>query len=227
VLEVDVSKRLGPTLIEAAFTAKGGITALFGPSGSGKTSIVNMVAGLITPERGRIALGGEVLFDSAAHKAVPVHKRRIGYVFQDDRLFPHLSVRHNLAFGRWMNRRAHDRAEEVQILDLLGIGPLMGRRPAGLSGGEKQRVAIGRALLSGPKLLLLDEPLASLDAARKAEILPYLERLRDQTGIPMVYVSHSAEEVERLADTIVRLEAGRVVAVEDRSSASARVPERV
>jgi molybdate transport system ATP-binding protein len=227
MLELDVSKRLGPTLIEAAFTAKPGITALFGPSGAGKTSIVNMIAGLITPERGRIVLGGEILFDSAGRAAVPVHKRRIGYVFQDDRLFPHLSVRHNLAFGRWMNGRARDATHEAQILDLLGIEPLLGRRPAGLSGGEKQRVAIGRALLSGPKLLLLDEPLASLDAARKAEILPYLERLRDRTGIPMVYVSHSAEEVERLADTIIRLEAGRVAAVEDRGGDSARIRQRV
>lgn len=210
MLEVTVSKRLGDTVVEASFRSTGRVTALFGPSGSGKTSIINMIAGILRPDAGRVVLGGGVLFDSREGVSVPAHRRRIGYVFQEARLFPHLSVRANLAYGRLMNGIGRDRAEETRVLDLLGIGGLLARRPRTLSGGERQRVAIGRALLLKPRLLLLDEPLASLDEARREEILPYLERLRDEAGVPMVYVSHASNEVRRLADTVVRLRAGRV-----------------
>jgi molybdate transport system ATP-binding protein len=213
MLDIDVSKRLGETRIDVTFRSAGPVTALFGPSGSGKTSVVNMIAGILEPDRGRIALGDQVLFDGARGVRVPAHRRRIGYVFQEARLFPHLSVKTNLAFGRWMNGVRRDLARERRVLDLLGIGHLLERRPRSLSGGEKQRVAIGRALLLEPRLLLMDEPLASLDEARKAEILPYLERLRDETATPIVYVSHATTEVRRLADVVVRLEAGRVMEV--------------
>ena len=176
-------------LVDVAFETDSRAAALFGPSGSGKTTLVNMLAGLVRPDRGRIVLGDEVFFDSDAKIAVPVHRRRIGYVFQEGRLFPHLSVRQNLVFGRWMRGLARDKTHEEQVIDLLGIGQLLKRRPGTLSGGEKQRVAIGRALIAKPRLLLLDEPLASLDEARKSEILPYLERLKAE-GVPMIYVSH-------------------------------------
>jgi molybdate transport system ATP-binding protein len=209
---VDVDKRLGDFGIVARFETAGGVTALFGPSGAGKTTIINMMAGLVRPDRGRIALPNEVLFDSAAGVDVPAHRRRIGYVFQDGRLFPHLSVTRNLHYGRWMSRLQSDPAETAHIVELLALGDLLKRRPGKLSGGERQRVAIGRALLMRPRLLLLDEPLASLDAARKNEIFPFLERLRDEAAVPMVYVSHDAAEVRRLATSVVRIEAGRVSA---------------
>jgi molybdate transport system ATP-binding protein len=209
MIEVAARKLLGTTLIDVAFSTEGQVTALFGPSGSGKTSIVNMIAGLLKPEWGRICLGDQVLFDSAKRIAVPVHKRRIGYVFQDARLFPHMSVKHNLIYGRRMNRLASDAKEETHVINMLDIGPLLDRRPGKLSGGEKQRVAIGRALLPRPRLLLLDEPLASLDDTRKTEIFPYLERLRD-AGIPMIYVSHAFDEVKRIADHVVHLAAGKI-----------------
>lgn len=210
MLEVDVSRRLGRLHIAAAFEAGPGVTALFGRSGAGKTSIVNMIAGLLKPERGRIAANGRVLFDSYAKTSLPVHKRRIGYVFQDGRLFPHLTVARNLIYGRWFTPRGERRADFDQVVELLEIGPLLARYPASLSGGEKQRVAIGRALLTSPRLLLMDEPLASLDEHRKREILPYIERLRDETRIPIVYVSHSLDEVARLASTIVLVSEGCV-----------------
>ncbi len=214
MLDLDVEKSLGETTIRAAFATTGRVTALFGPSGSGKTSVINMVAGLLAPDRGRIVAGGEPLFDSGRRLSVPVHRRRIGYVFQEGRLLPHLSVGANLAYGRWMNRLRRDAGEEGRIVEMLGIGPLLRRRPLTLSGGERQRVAIGRALLVRPRLLLLDEPLASLDEARKAEILPYLERLRDEAGTPMIYVSHAESEVRRLADEVIHLAGGRVTGVE-------------
>jgi molybdate transport system ATP-binding protein len=212
MLEVAVGKQLGSTLIDVAFESAGKVTALFGPSGSGKTSVVNMIAGLLKPEHGHIRVGEQVLFDSTKRIAVPAHKRRIGYVFQDARLFPHMKVKRNLIYGRWMNGLERDVAEETHIVEMLDIAHLLDRRPGKLSGGERQRVAIGRALLSRPSLLLLDEPLASLDEDRKSEIFPYLERMRD-TGIPMIYVSHALDEVHRMADTIVHLNAGKVVKI--------------
>ena len=209
MLQVDVQKQLGEFSLEAAFESEGRVTGLFGASGAGKTSLVNMIAGLLTPDRGTIALDGEVLDDTTARIHVPPHRRHIGYVFQDARLFPHLDVRENLDYGRRMNGLAADPAQHKRVTDLLDIGPLLDRRPGKLSGGERQRVALGRALLSKPRLLLMDEPLGSLDEGRKVEILPYLIRLRDE-GIPMVYVSHDAAELRQLATQIVMLRNGRV-----------------
>jgi molybdate transport system ATP-binding protein len=212
MLRVDISKQLGEFSIEAAFTSEGRVTGLFGASGAGKTSLINMIAGLLRPDRGVIALDGETLDDMAAGVHVPPHRRRIGYVFQDARLLPHLNVRQNLDYGRRMNRLADGPAQRARVTDLLDIGSLLNRRPGQLSGGERQRVALGRALLAQPRLLLLDEPLGSLDEERKVEILPYLVRLRDEAGVPMVYVSHDASEMRQLATSIVMLKRGRVVA---------------
>jgi molybdate transport system ATP-binding protein len=191
-----------------------GLTALFGASGSGKTTLINLVAGLHRPDQGRIVVGADVFFDGARAIDVPVERRALGVVFQDARLFPHLSVRSNLMFGfRRAGARAHSpRVTFDAIVQLLGIGALLERRPHTLSGGERQRVAIGRALLAQPQLLLMDEPLASLDAARKAEVLPYIESLRDQYDVPILYVSHALDEVLRLATAMVVLEQGRAVA---------------
>ncbi|HZE55886.1 MAG TPA: molybdenum ABC transporter ATP-binding protein [Bradyrhizobium sp.] len=210
MLRVDVAKRLGDFSIEASFTSEGRVTGLFGASGAGKTSLINMIAGLLRPDRGIIAVDGETLDDTMARTHVPVHRRRIGYVFQDARLFPHLDVRQNLDYGRRMNGLAKDGAQHRRVTELLDIGNLLDRRPGRLSGGERQRVALGRALLSRPRLLLLDEPLGSLDDERKEEILPYLVRLRDEASIPMVYVSHDAAELRQLATQIVMLRHGRV-----------------
>lgn len=212
MLAVDVRHGLGTFELEAAFESGGRLTALFGPSGSGKTSLVNLIGGLIRPDKGRIVADGRVLVDTGARTFVPPHRRRIGYVFQDARLFPHMTVRQNLRFGRFFTPSAERYADMDGIVDLLGIAHLLDRKPALLSGGEKQRVAIGRALVASPKLMLMDEPLASLDEARKTEILPYIERLRDETKIPIVYVSHSMAEVARLANDIVVLSAGKVAA---------------
>jgi molybdate transport system ATP-binding protein len=215
-VEVCVEHRLGRFDLNASFASEGRLTALFGRSGSGKTSLVNVVSGLIRPRRGRVVVDGQVLLDTGRNIFVPVHKRRIGYVFQEARLFPHLTVRQNLLFGRWFAPRKSAGAslggDLDGVLDLLGIGHLLDRGPGALSGGEKQRVAIGRALLAQPRLLLMDEPLASLDEARKAEILPYIERLRDEAGVPIIYVSHAMAEVARLATTLVTLDEGVVTA---------------
>ena len=211
-LSVDIRHRLGDFRLDASFETDGRLVALFGPSGSGKTSLVNLIAGLLVPDRGRIAVDGRVLADTAAGSLVPMHRRRVGYVFQDARLFPHLSVAQNLRYGRWFAPRDERLADMAGVVEMLGIGSLLDRRPGSLSGGERQRVAIGRALLASPLLMLMDEPLAALDEARKAEIMPYLERLRDETKIPIVYVSHSVAEVARLASDIVVLDEGRVTA---------------
>jgi molybdate transport system ATP-binding protein len=213
MLRVEVFKQLGEFSIEASFTSEGRVTGLFGASGAGKTSLINMIAGLLKPDRGFIAIDNETLDDTAGRVHVPPYRRRIGYVFQDARLFPHLDVSQNLDYGRRMNGLARDPASEARITDLLDIGGLKDRRPGQLSGGERQRVALGRALLSKPRLLLLDEPLGSLDEGRKVEILPYLVRLRDEGGIPMVYVSHDAAELRQLATQIVMLRHGRVTAL--------------
>jgi molybdate transport system ATP-binding protein len=212
MLSVQVEKTLGEFALSANFDSDSGTTALFGPSGAGKTSIINMIAGLLRPDHGRIALDGQVLFDAMARIDIPAHQRGAGYVFQDGRLFPHFSVRRNLDYGRWMCGLPRDEAAFAHVCELLDIAVLLDRRPGALSGGERQRVALGRALLMQPRLLLLDEPLASLDAARKREILPYFERLRDEAKVPMIYVSHDAEEVRRIASRVVLVEDGRVTA---------------
>lgn len=197
--------------LDIEFEAPAGITALFGRSGSGKTTIINALAGLLTPQSGCITLDDTVLLDTSVGVNLPPHRRRLGYIFQEGRLFPHMTVRQNLLYGRWFARR-HGRGADVgYVVEMLGIGELLDRRPGALSGGEKQRVAIGRALLAQPRLILADEPLSALDGQRKADILPYFERLRDETDVPILYVSHSAAEVARLATTVVVLEKGRVI----------------
>jgi molybdate transport system ATP-binding protein len=215
MLRIDVERRLGSLDLAAKFETEEHVTALFGRSGAGKSSIVNMIAGLLRPDRGRIEVDGQVLFDSAAGVDVPAEKRRIGYVFQEGRLFPHLTVRRNLLYGHALVPANERYIALDRIVPLLGLEDLLSRRPGDLSGGEKQRVAIGRALLASPRVLLLDEPLASLDVHRRDEILRYLELLRDEVRIPVVYVSHAVEEVLRLADTVVLMAGGEVVAAGD------------
>jgi molybdate transport system ATP-binding protein len=211
-LEVDVARRNGSFTLAVRFASAGRVTALFGRSGAGKTTLVNLIAGLARPDAGRIVVDGETLVDTTRGIRVPAHRRRIGYVFQEGRLFPHMSVRSNLLYGRRLLTRGSRWGSLEATVELLGIGHLLSRRPSGLSGGEKQRVALGRALLASPRLLLLDEPLAALDEARKADLLPYIERLRDEMRLPIVYVSHAIEEVARIADTMVVLADGRAVA---------------
>ena len=211
-LSVDVSARSGAFTLDVSFTGSGGLTALFGPSGAGKSSIVELVGGLRQPQRGRITLGDTVLLDTERGICLPPHRRRIGWVFQEGRLFPHLTGRQNLLYGRWFTPRAERREDLARVVDLLGLHHLLDRRPHHYSGGERSRVAIGRALMSSPRLMLMDEPLAALDDARKAEILPYLERLRDETEIEIVYITHAIPEVVRLATRLVLIDAGRVVA---------------
>ncbi len=212
-MDVQVQRRQGDFTIDAHFIgAASGVTALYGPSGAGKSSLVNMVAGLMRPDAGCIAINGLTLFDAAKGIDLPPEKRRIGYVFQDGRLLPHLSVRANLTYGMQRTPVARRFVGVDQVVELLGIGHLLHRRPARLSGGEKQRVAIGRALLTSPALLLMDEPLASLDAARKAEVLPFVMRLSRQFAIPILYVSHAMDEILNLANHLVILEEGRAVA---------------
>ena len=212
-IEVRFTHRFPGFELDIAFAVeRPGVTALFGPSGCGKTTIVNVIAGLLKPDKGEVRLNGSTVLDTTSGIDVPAHKRRIGYVFQDARLFPHMSVRRNLDFGA---RRAGDRlpdSEASAIITLLGLDNLLERKPRHLSGGERQRVALGRALLSNPAALLLDEPLAALDSGRKAGILPYLERIRDEARIPILYVSHSIDEVTRLANDIVVLNAGKIAA---------------
>jgi molybdate transport system ATP-binding protein len=198
--------------LDASFLAPRGITVLFGRSGSGKSTIVNAVAGLLRPDQGRISIDDRLLLDTSTGMSLPPHRRRLGYVFQEGRLFPHLNVRQNLTYGRWFASSRANPDQMKAVVDMLGLGHLLDRRPTLLSGGEKQRVAIGRAILSDPAIILADEPLAALDDARKAEILPYFERLRDETSIPVLYVSHSVTEVARLATSVVALQNGRVMA---------------
>jgi molybdate transport system ATP-binding protein len=209
MIEVDVTHRLGSFTLGAKFAADGRFIALFGNSGSGKTSLINVIAGLSRPERARVAVDGTVLADTARGLFLPPHLRKLGMVFQEGLLFPHLSVRQNLLYGAWF-AGVKNGGSLARVAGLLGIEHLLNRHPDRLSGGEKQRVAIGRALLASPALLLMDEPLASLDEPRKLEIMPYLERLRDEARIPIIYVSHSVAEVARLSDTLVMLEAGKV-----------------
>ena len=210
-LSVALRDRRGDFTLDVAFAAAGGVTALFGRSGAGKTSIVTTIAGLRRPQAGRIVVNERVLFDSAARIDLVAARRNVGTVFQTARLFPHFSVRSNLTYGRWAGRRrAATRLETV--VSLLGLEQFLGRKPASLSGGEAQRVAIDRALMASPDILLMDEPLSQLDGARRAEILPFLERLAHEGGVPILYVSHAIDEVARLADQIVVLSEGRVLA---------------
>ncbi|MBI6629927.1 molybdenum ABC transporter ATP-binding protein [Pontibaca salina] len=212
-LSVSLTHRLGQFDLDVSFEAPAGLTVLFGQSGSGKTTVINAVAGLLKAQAGRIALDDWVLEDSAQRLWLPPHRRKLGYIFQESRLFPHFTVRQNLRYASWFARRDGPGESLSRVVEMLGIGHLLDRRPALLSGGEKQRVAIGRALLAAPRLILADEPLAALDEARKAEIMPYFERLRDEVAVPILYVSHSPAEVVRLATTVVALQNGRVARV--------------
>jgi molybdate transport system ATP-binding protein len=215
MFDVSLQTTLGEFNLDASFKSETMVTALSGPSGAGKSSIVAAIAGLIAPKRGRIAVNGKTLFDSEDRIDIPAHKRGVRIVFQESRLFPHFTVAQNLMFGRWLAGKKRDRQFD-EVVALLGIEPLLTRRPRKLSGGERQRVAIGRALLAEPRALLLDEPLASLDAGRKNEIIPYLTRFVGSAKIPVLYVSHLRDEIERLAQTIVKIDGGRVTEIEKR-----------
>ncbi|MEZ5318953.1 MAG: ATP-binding cassette domain-containing protein [Vicinamibacterales bacterium] len=211
-LVVDVSHLLDRFRLEVAFEAGDGMTALLGESGAGKTSLLNVIAGLVRPDRGRVVLDGDVLTDTGAGRFVPPHQRRIGYVFQESRLFPHLTVRQNLGFGRWFTRGvAANGPVPADIVGLLDLEALLPRHPSKLSGGEQRRVALGRALLAHPRLLLLDEPLGSVDVARRQEILPYLDRLIAELKLPMIYVTHDEREIEGRASRVVRVRQGMKV----------------
>lgn len=203
--EVSLSRQLGDRTISADFSANGGLTALFAPSGAGKTSILNMIAGLLRPDRGHIAVDGHVLFDSQARIDLPPEQRRLGYIFQDARLFPHRRVRANLLYGYHLATANQRWMQPEDAIAFLGIDHLLDRWPRTLSGGEAQRVAIGRALLSGARFLLMDEPLSSLDAPRRAEIMTVIERIRDELRLPILYVSHDRAEIDRLATTVISL----------------------
>jgi molybdate transport system ATP-binding protein len=210
MIDVDVRLDRGAFRLACAFRSDSGALALFGRSGSGKSTVLGLIAGLLRPDSGHVRIDGETLVDVAAGVFVPPHRRRVGVVFQDALLFPHLSVRGNLEYGRRFGARGRP-VDADAVIAMLGIGHLLARRPGGLSGGERQRVAIGRALLSGPRLLLLDEPLASLDFERRQEIMPYVQRLRDELGWPLVYVSHAVDEVARIAHEVVLLDEGAAV----------------
>lgn len=215
MIEIDVKHDVGAFSLDVAFSNDEGVTALFGQSGSGKSLTLGVIAGLMQPDRGFVRLDGETLVDTERGIFTPISRRRIGIVFQDSPLFPHMSVKQNLIYGRWFAPRDAREIDFDAVIDTLGIAPLLTRPPGRLSGGERQRVAIGRALLSCPRLLLFDEPLAALDMPRKLEIMPLIEKLRDEFRIPMVYVSHAVEEVMRLASRVVMIEAGRVKFIGD------------
>lgn len=212
MIDVDIEHRLGAFGLRARFAAEGRIVGVFGRSGAGKSTLLNAIAGILRPDRGHIRINGESLFDRAEGIDLAAPERRIGYVFQNDLLFPHLTVESNLLYGHRLRRPGERFIEPHSVIDLLGLGQLLRRKPASLSGGEKQRVGLGRALLAQPRLLLLDEPLSSLDGPRKGEILTYIERLRDTFGVPMIYVSHSVPEITRVADAIVLVAEGQCIA---------------
>ena len=224
MLTLDVTHRQGEFTLAANLQIGSGLTALFGPSGSGKTTLITLVAGLTRPTQGTIRFADEIWSDTASGRFVPPHRRRIGYVFQEGRLFPHMSVRQNLGYGQ-RHLSANEPRESLQrITELLAIAHLLDRRPLHLSGGEKQRVALGRALMASPRLLLMDEPLSALDSNLKAQILPDIERIRDEVGIPILYVSHAVEEVSRLATRVVAFEQGRAIAIGAPDEVLSRVP---
>lgn len=210
-IEISIRHKLGGLELDLAFKSQARVVALFGPSGAGKTSITNIIAGLLKPDFARIVIDGEDLCNTARGIFLRPQNRRVGFVFQDTRLFPHLNVAQNLNYGRWFSKGDDVGIERDKLVGLLGLRSLLARRPAQLSGGEKQRVAIGRAVLSNPRLLIMDEPLASLDGARKDEILAYVETLRDALKLPVIYVSHSREEIFRLAGEAAIIEHGRLV----------------
>lgn len=210
-LQIVIQKQQGDFALDLDVIIGDGVTALFGRSGAGKSTVIKAIAGLVTPDSGHIQLDDQVLFDSTSRTNLPVHKRRIGLVFQDARLFPHLSVLKNLLYGARFSDGSVKRADAVAMAELLGLDGLLNRKPSGLSGGESQRVAIGRALLSKPKLLMMDEPLAGLDQARKADVLALIEKVRDVVGVPILYVSHAREEVLRLANQVAIISNGKCV----------------
>jgi len=213
-MRVNLQRRQGTCFIDVAFQSdEYGITALFGPSGAGKSSIINMVAGLQKPDRGTVFVRGRCLFDSALGIDLPPEKRNVGYVFQEGLLFPHLSVKGNLLYGRRREQAGYNGGDFGQVVNLLGLEGFLSRRPKTLSGGERQRVAFGRAVLSNPDILIMDEPLASLDETRKEDILPFIKDLNTRFRIPILYVSHSIEEILALTGNIIRLADGRIVEV--------------
>jgi molybdate transport system ATP-binding protein len=212
VLSFDLEFSRGDYHLHAAATIEGGATGICGPSGCGKTTLLSLIAGLLRPQTGALVFGGETLVETSRRAFVPAWLRHFALVFQDGQLFPHLSVKDNLMYGYRRRSSTERRFELAQVLELLEIGPLESRRPAQLSGGERQRVALGRALLYSPRMLLLDEPLASLDERLKQQILPFLKRVKDETGIPMLYVSHTRSEVDFLADRTLLMQEGRLVA---------------
>jgi molybdate transport system ATP-binding protein len=211
-LHVKVAHSVGRIVLDVAFDSGGGLTAIVGPSGAGKTTLLHIIAGLLRPDRGVVRLDGEPLVDTTSREWRPPHRRRIGYVTQEPRLFPHLSVRQNVRYGQWFLKPADRRLGFDSVVELLDLGPLLARRPSRLSGGEQQRVALARALLTSPRLLLLDEPLSAVDVERRKEILPYLDRLRTELTIPMLYVTHSIAEVEHRAERVLALNEGRLLA---------------
>ncbi len=210
VLSFDVDLRRGDFVLQAAAELGPGATGVFGPSGCGKSTLLAIIVGLLKPQRGMLRLDGELLVDTTARLFVPAWQRHVALVFQDGQLFPHLSARENLLYGYRRRDAGQRRFELGTVLDLLELGALVDRRPAQLSGGERQRVALGRALLCSPRMLLLDEPLASLDDRLKSQILPFLARVKSETGLPMLYVSHVRSEVDYLCDRVLTLEAGRL-----------------
>jgi molybdate transport system ATP-binding protein len=223
VIEIDVAHRFGAFGLEARIAASGRVLAICGASGAGKTSLLAIVAGLMRPDAGRVVVDETVFLDTAKGVDLAPRLRRIGYVFQEPRLFPHLSVAQNLRYGRRFTPAVRRFVDFDAVISLLGLEALLARRPEGLSGGEKQRVAIGRALLVSPRLLLLDEPLSALDDARRLDILGYIEKMRDAFSIPIIFVSHRISEIERLASDIAVLDRGRLVEMR-RGGADATAP---
>ena len=209
-IAIDVGLALDRFELAVRFDSAARTIGIVGPSGSGKTTLLNLIAGIVRPDRGSIKIGPSTFVDTERGQWLPSYRRRIGYVFQEARLFPHLTVDQNLRYGRFFagRRRAQARAN---IVEILGIGHLLHRRAVGLSGGEQQRIAIGRAFLASPQLLLMDEPLAALDAQRRTEILPLIEQVRAEAGIPLIYVSHAEAEIARLADEILVMASGQLV----------------